>query len=89
MTARDELYNYADDANLGGEYLDELLDRVEREAKTAGDLDQRRELRCLELLEGSLIDYINRADTPAMVGHVLTGMLALANNQASEEAPGQ
>jgi hypothetical protein len=32
MNARDELYNYADDAHLGGEYLDELLDRVEREA---------------------------------------------------------
>ncbi|MGW1950114.1 hypothetical protein ACWCRC_38145 [Streptomyces sp. NPDC001940] len=32
MNARDELYNYADDAHLGGDYLDELLDRVEREA---------------------------------------------------------
>ncbi|WP_333742683.1 hypothetical protein [Streptomyces ardesiacus] len=32
MNARDELYNYADDAHLGGDYLDELLDRVEEEA---------------------------------------------------------
>ncbi|MER6350643.1 hypothetical protein ABT186_02005 [Streptomyces sp. NPDC001634] len=32
MSARDDLYNYADDAHLGGEYLDELLDRVEKEA---------------------------------------------------------
>ncbi|MFD9212053.1 hypothetical protein ACFVY9_02835 [Streptomyces sp. NPDC059544] len=32
MSARDELYEYADGAHLGGEYLDELLDRVEAEA---------------------------------------------------------
>lgn len=85
MTARDELYTYADAAHLGGEYLDELLDRVEREAQTAGDLDQRRELCRLELLEGNLINYINRADTPSVVSHVLTGMLALAGAQANEE----
>jgi hypothetical protein len=89
MNARDELYTYADDAHLGGEYLDELLDRVEQEARTAGSLDQQRELRRLELIETNLINYINRADTPAMVGHILTGLLALAGAQASDEIPGR
>lgn len=89
MSARDDLYNYADDAHLGGEYLDQLLDRVEQEAKTAGDLEQRRELLRLKLLEGSLISYINRADTPAMVSHILTGMLALTSSQANEQIPDQ
>ena len=32
MSARDDLYEYADGAHLGGEYLDELLGRVEAEA---------------------------------------------------------
>lgn len=32
MSARDELYEYADGAHLGGDTLDELLDRVEAEA---------------------------------------------------------
>ncbi|WP_031046828.1 hypothetical protein [Streptomyces sp. NRRL F-5650] len=32
MSARDELYEYADSAHLGGDTLDELLDRVEDEA---------------------------------------------------------
>jgi hypothetical protein len=87
MTARTELYNYADDAHLGGEYLDELLDRVEEEARTAGSLEQQRELRRLELLERSLVDYINRDGTPAMVGHVLTGLMALAAGKANDEFP--
>jgi hypothetical protein len=56
-------------------------------AQTGNDLEQRRELRRLELLETSLIDYINRADTPDMVGHVLTGMLALISGQADDELP--
>lgn len=32
MSARNDLYEYADDAHLGGDYLDELLNRVEAEA---------------------------------------------------------
>ncbi|MGW2920365.1 hypothetical protein ACWDBF_21240 [Streptomyces angustmyceticus] len=50
MTARDDLYNYADDAHLGGDYLDELLDRVEAEARA----DERRRVA----------DEIHRADRP-------------------------
>jgi hypothetical protein len=87
MNARNELYNYADDAHLGGDYLDELLDRVEKEARTAGSIDQQRELRRLQLLESSLVDYINRDDTPPMVGHILTGLMALASVQANDEFP--
>ncbi|MGW0012567.1 hypothetical protein ACWDVX_22830 [Streptomyces tendae] len=34
MSARDELYEYADSAHLGGDTLDELLDRVEAEVST-------------------------------------------------------
>lgn len=34
MSARDELYAYADSAHLGGDTLDELLDRVEAEVST-------------------------------------------------------
>jgi hypothetical protein len=87
MNARDELYNYADDAHLGGDYLDGLLDRVENEARAAGSIDQQRELRRLQLLETSLVDYINRDDTPPMVGHILTGIMALANAKANDEFP--
>ncbi|MBZ6102714.1 hypothetical protein [Streptomyces olivaceus] len=43
MNARDELYNYADDAHLGGEYLDELLDRVEKEAAAKAVTDTRKQ----------------------------------------------
>lgn len=35
MSARDDLYTYADDAHLGGDHLDELLTRVEKEAASA------------------------------------------------------
>ncbi|MFD8545605.1 hypothetical protein [Streptomyces sp. NPDC059649] len=50
MTARDDLYNYADYAHLGGDYLDELLDRVEAEARA----DERKRVA----------DEIHRADRP-------------------------
>lgn len=53
MSARDDLYNYADDAHLGGEYLDELLDRVEAEART----DERKRVA----------DEIRRADRPTFL----------------------
>lgn len=51
MNARDELYNYADDAHLGGEYLDELLDRVEKEAadKVLSEADDALRARAGEL----------------------------------------
>jgi hypothetical protein len=45
MNARDELYNYADDAHLGGEYLDELLDRVEKEAAAKALANPEAEIR--------------------------------------------
>ncbi|MFI8191378.1 hypothetical protein ACIF8T_21585 [Streptomyces sp. NPDC085946] len=45
MTARDELYNYADDAHLGGDYLDELLDRVEKEAAATAYIKAAEVLR--------------------------------------------
>lgn len=35
MTARNDLYNYADAAHLGGDHLDELINRVEKEAASA------------------------------------------------------
>ncbi|WP_432130620.1 hypothetical protein [Streptomyces tendae] len=44
MSARDELYNYADDAHLGGDYLDELLDRVEKEAAAKAVTDTRKQV---------------------------------------------
>jgi hypothetical protein len=87
MNARDELYNYADDAHLGGEYLDELLDRVEEEARTAGSVDDQRSLRRLELLEASLVEYINGRDTPGVASHILTGLMALASIKVEEEFP--
>lgn len=45
MNARDELYNYADDAHLGGDYLDELLDRVEKEAAAKATASASAETR--------------------------------------------
>lgn len=45
MNARDELYDYADDAHLGGEYLDELLDRVEKEAASKALANPEVEIR--------------------------------------------
>lgn len=88
MNARDALINYAASTRtITDDGLAPYIDRVEREARTAGSLDQQRELRRLELMESSLIDYINRSDTPAMVGHILTGLLALANGQANDEFP--
>lgn len=45
MNARDDLYNYADDAHLGGDYLDELLDRVEKEAAAKALTDAEAEIR--------------------------------------------
>lgn len=44
MNARDELYAYADDAHLGGEYLDELLDRVEKEAAAKTLAETRKQV---------------------------------------------
>lgn len=86
MTAREDLIDYAASTRtITADGLEPYITAVEEEAHTTGTLDQRRELRRLELLESSLIDYINRDDTPDMVSHVLAGLLALAGAQANEE----
>lgn len=43
MNARDELYAYADAAHLGGDYLDELLDRVGQEAAAKAAAETRKQ----------------------------------------------
>ena len=88
MTAREDLINYAvSTRTITADGLEPYVAAVEEEARAAGTLDQQRDLRRLELLEASLIDYINRGDTPGMVGHVLAGLLALASAQANDESP--
>lgn len=76
MSARTDLYNYADDAHLGGDHLDELLNRVEVEAAGAAG-------RELEALKARLVEYINSAHCPEMTRHVITGLMALASNEAA------
>jgi hypothetical protein len=88
MTAREDLINYAASTRtITADGLEPYITAAEEEAHAAGTLDQQRELRRLELLEAKLIDYINRDDTPDMVGHVLAGLLALASAQANDEFP--
>ena len=76
MSARTDLYNYADDAHLGGDHLDDLLDRVEAEAAGAAG-------RELEALKSKLVEYINSAHCPDMTRHVITGLMALATTEAA------
>lgn len=82
MTARDDLIHYAASTRtVTADGLAPYIDRVEQEALIEG-ADRQRELRRLEALEQLLIDYIN-GDAPPMVGHILTGLMALAS--ASDE----
>lgn len=70
MSARIDLYNYADDAHLGGEYLDELLNRVEQEAAAsprAELADRAAENRELRREAGRAADLIDAGETAQAV----------------------
>ncbi|MFJ3984413.1 hypothetical protein [Streptomyces fungicidicus] len=87
MSTRDKIFHAMSFGPCSPNAARELLDRIEQEARTAGSVDQQRELRRLELLESSLVDYINHVDTPDMVGHVLTLLMTVAAGKANDEFP--
>ncbi|NEB92417.1 hypothetical protein [Streptomyces bauhiniae] len=79
ISAEDQIIHYLKD-KIGLAKADELVAVLKLEQARA-DSEKLRELHRLERLEASLIDYINHDSTPPVVGHILTGLLALASTE--------